>query len=110
MRGERSQPVPEALLLRPKGSTESGLRPTLLTTAALHDRASQALQGMRPLAHKGLIVVLPKDNLKMSARLLAIGRDYERRGGTIALVDEEGGEASVLGFRRRLSQDDDRLV
>jgi len=99
MRGERSQPVPEALLLRPKGSTKSGLRPTLLTTAALHDRASQALQGMKPPAHRGMIVVLPKDNLKMRARLLAISRDFERRGGTIALVDEEGAAASVLGSR-----------
>jgi hypothetical protein len=86
-------------MMRSRRSNKLVWRPVVLTTAVLYNRVGHVLYGMRPSDPRGLIVILPKDNLKMRARLLAISRDFERRGGTIALVDEEGAAASVLGSR-----------
>jgi hypothetical protein len=50
-----------------------------------------------------LIVVLPKESPKTRECLLAIAREYEKRGGSVRIIEEGSGVARYYEMRRRLS-------
>ena len=76
---------------QPVSSSGAGrVRPTLLTTASLHQRWLATLSRPGLFPEGGLIVMLPGDNDKMRTRLLGVYFDLRSRGVTVRLVDQKG--------------------
>jgi hypothetical protein len=87
----------ETPMMRSRRNDKPGWQPMVLTTAVLYSRVGHVLCGMKRADPRGLIIILPRDNPRMRQRLLAIGRDFQRRGGTIDLIDEDGVQVSISG-------------
>jgi len=75
------------------------VRPAVLTTASLHTRW-RANQGRRAgLPDWALVVILPKGNPRMRARLLAIVRDLGEKGTPARLLDEAQGLGDAVSAK-----------
>jgi hypothetical protein len=81
---------------------EPHYRPLLLTTRTLYARWERLLWNVRLPERRSVIVVLPRESQKTRECLLAIAREYERRGGSVRVVEEGSGREKYYEVRHRL--------
>lgn len=79
-------------------------RPLLLTTRTLYARWKELLWSVRVSERRSVIIVLPLGQEKIRATLLAIGKSYEARGGTVRIIEASPGMEKYYEVRQRLSE------
>lgn len=83
--------------------THARFRPLLVTTRTLYPRWSELLRSVRVSEHRMLIVVLPQESAKTRECLLAVGRSFEKRGGSVRVIEASAGVEKYFEVRRRLT-------
>ena len=84
--------------------TRARYRPLLVTTQTLYPKWSQLLHGVRVAEHRTLIVVLPPGPPKTRECLLAVGQSFEKRGGSVRVIEANPGVERYFAVRKRLSE------
>jgi len=79
-------------------------RPLLVTTQTLYPRWSELLHGVRVEERRTLIVVLPPAPQKTRECLLAVGRSFAKRGGSVRVIEASVGVEKYFAVRQRLSE------
>lgn len=77
--------------------------PLLVTTKTLYPKWRQLLHSVRVPERRALIVVLPQESTKTRECLLAVGRSYEKRGGSVRVIEANPGVERYYEMRRRLA-------
>lgn len=79
-------------------------RPLLLTTRTLYARWQDLLWNVRLPERRNVFIVLPQSPEKIREALLAIGKSYEARGGTVRIIEASPGMEKYYKVRQRLSE------
>lgn len=79
-------------------------RPLLLTTRTLYARWQELLWNIRVPERRSVFIVLPQGPEKIRVTLLAIGKNYEARGGTVRIIEASPGMEKYYEMRQRLSK------
>ncbi len=82
--------------------TRARYRPLLVTTQTLYPKWSQLLHGVRVAERRTLIVVLPQEPSQTRESLLAVGQSFEKRGGTVRVIEASAGVERYFEVRQRL--------
>ncbi|MHB1357921.1 MAG: hypothetical protein ACYCZF_18275 [Anaerolineae bacterium] len=85
--------------------TNARYRPLLVTTKTLYPKWSQLLNCVRVAERKTLIVVLPPESPKTRECLLAVGKSFEKRGGSVRVIEATPGMEKYFEVRQRLTSD-----
>jgi hypothetical protein len=83
--------------------TRARYRPLLVTTKTLYSKWSQLLQSVRVAERRTLIVVLPQESPKTRECLLAVGQSFEKRGGSVRVIEASAEVEKYFEVRQRLS-------
>jgi hypothetical protein len=84
--------------------TRARYRPLLVTTQALYARWSELLHSVRVAERRTLIVVLPPAPPKTRECLLAVGQSFEKRGGSVRVIEANPGVERYFEVRRQLTE------
>jgi hypothetical protein len=79
-------------------------RPLLLTTRTLYARWQELLWCVRVPERRNVFIVLPPGSDKVRATLLAIGKNYETRGGAVRIIEASQEMERYYEARQRLSE------